>query len=210
MKRQAILFDKPECPFCWRVRMALHRCGIQVAIRDYQAHETEWQRLTTTETVPVLCIDSLVLTDSAVMLEYLNDSHGGLWPASPALAARARALALEADRSVGSAVRDLIMQCRGRAPERWDRAVIAQAIARWRESLPVLAAALDGRDCYVEGFGITDFVLATRVGLGMAYGMPRPTAPVLNAWYNDAVQRPEFRLTAPPSVIAAVERGWQS
>ncbi len=210
MKRQALLYDKPECPFCWRVRMAMHRCGIEVERRDYEAHAEEWKTLTKAGTVPVLQVDELVLTDSSVMLEYLNDTYGGLWPASARHAARARALALEVDRSVGAAVRDLVFQCRGRAPETWDRAAIDRAIGDWRASLPGLATALGGEEFFVEGSGITDFVLATRFGLGMAYGMPAPDAPVLNAWYKKIVQRPEFIATAPPSVTKAVAGGWQS
>jgi glutaredoxin len=56
MSERFILYDKPECPFCWRVRMALHRCGIEVERRDYQVYEAQWRELSSAGTVPVLVI----------------------------------------------------------------------------------------------------------------------------------------------------------
>lgn len=210
MSIEAILFDKPECPFCWRVRMALHRCGIAVERRDHQTWEAEWKTLTTTGTVPVLCIDGLVMTDSSVMLEYLNDRFGGLWPDSPADAARARSLAIAADRGVGVAVKDLVFECRDRPAEEWDSAILLQAKTHWQQAMPDLEQALGEEAFFVQGAGITDYVVATRFGLGMAYGMPRPDSAPLEAWYKRICRRPEILATAPPRVVAAIERGWQA
>jgi glutathione S-transferase len=190
--------------------MVLHRCGLVVERRDHETWEAEWKTLTPAGTVPILCIDGLVMTDSSVMLEYLNDRFGGLWPASPALAASARTHAIAADRGVGAAVRDLVFECRDRPSESWDSATIDQAVAHWQEAMPGLEQALGEEDYFVLGAGITDYVVATRFGLAMAYGMPRPDSERLDAWYNRICRRSEFLATAPPRVVATFDRGWQA
>lgn len=210
MSNQAILYDKAECPFCWRVRMALHRSGLAYDRRDFESREAEWKSLTETGTVPVLRIDELLMSDSSVMLEYLNDRFGGLWPKSPELAAVARSTAIAADRGVGVAVRELVFECRDRSPESWDRATIDQAVAHWRQAMPALERVLGDAECFVPGMGITDYVLASRFGLAMAYGMPGPDSACLNAWYERICRRAEFIETAPERVIGAIAQGWQA
>lgn len=210
MSIEAILFDKPECPFCWRVRMALHRCGIETERRDHETWEAEWKSLTATGTLPVLCIDGVVMTDSSVMLEYLNDRFAGLWPTSPVAAAHARSQAIAADRGVGLAVKELVFECRDRSSEEWDSNIVAQARAHWQEAMPELEEALGSEDYFVQGAGITDYVVATRFGLGMAYGMPAPASKPLQSWYKRICRRPEILATAPPRVVAAFDRGWQA
>jgi glutathione S-transferase len=190
--------------------MALYRCGIEVERRDHQAYEAAWRKLTPTGTVPVLVLGDLVMTDSSVMLEYLHERYGGLWPASPASAARARSIALMADRTLGAAVKDLVFHCRGRSPEAWDPAVIGSARQQWLEAMPGLEQALGGAEFYVEGAGITDYVLASRFGLGMAYGMPDPESAIMNRWFQRISEQAVFRTTAPPSVISAIDRGWHT
>ena len=210
MSTRAILYDKPECPFCWRVRMALHRCGLVYDRRDHESREAEWKSLTSSGTVPVLRIGELVMTDSSVMLEYLNHRFGGLWPQSPEVAANARSTAIEADRGVGSAVRDLVFECRDRPPELWDRSTIDKAVTHWQQAMPALEHALGDGDFFVPEMGVTDYVLATRFGLAMAYGMPRADSAPLNAWYERICRRPEYMETAPQRVIAAIDKGWQA
>jgi glutathione S-transferase len=206
---RTILFDKPECPFCWRVRMALHRCNIDFERRDFADSEAEWKSLTSAGTVPVLQMGDLLMTDSSVMLEYLNDSYGGLWPAAAKPAAKARATSLDMDRLVGVAVRDLVFQRRDRPAEAWDQQVIDQAIEQWRQVMPDLEQRLGEADYFIDNVGITDYVLATRFGLAMAYGMPRPESARMNGWYDRISHRSEFQMTAPPRVIEALDRGWQ-
>jgi len=206
----AILYDKPECPFCWRVRMALHRCGVEVERRPYDRWEHEWRALTPQATVPVLRMEGRVMTDSSQMLDALDDRFGGLWPASPQRRAWARDLAQYADGEVGRAVRDIVFQRRERAPAEWDESVIAAALRAWHEALPHLETALGEREYFVDGAGITDFVLASRFGLAMAYGMPATRLPALAAWFGRISGGAAFLTTAPPVVIDGLQRGWHS
>ena len=76
--------------------------------------------------------------------------------------------------------------------------------------MPALEHALGDAEYFVPDIGITDFVLATRFGLAMAYGMPRADSAPLNAWYERISRRPEFIETAPQRVTAAIDTGWQA
>ncbi|MCU7811787.1 MAG: glutathione S-transferase family protein [Candidatus Thiodiazotropha sp. (ex Notomyrtea botanica)] len=210
MTSPTILYDKAECPFCWRVRMALHRCQVVYERRDFEVYEQEWARLTPGATVPVFRLHGLVMHDSSVMLEYLNDAFGGLWPVSAEKRAQARTSAIYADTSVGRPVRDLVFQRRDRAPSEWDEAVIANAMQQWHEAMSYLDNALGDRDFFIEGVGITDFILASRFGLALAYGMPSPRSSMLSGWFERMAGRPEFTDTAPEIVKGKLDRGWLS
>jgi glutathione S-transferase len=113
------------------------------------------------------------------------------------------------DRTLGAAVRNLVFECRGRAPDEWDRSQIERAVQQWYQTMPQMQSALDGRAFYVDGVGIADYVLASRFGLAMAYGMPDPGSVVMQRWFQRMMERSEYQNTAPPSVTAAMQRGWQ-
>ncbi|MES9828747.1 MAG: glutathione S-transferase family protein [Candidatus Thiodiazotropha sp.] len=211
MNREVSLYDKPECPFCWRVRMALQRCNVDYQHYRYDdpEHLQKWQRLSPGNTVPLLMIDEIVITESAVMLEYLNDRYGNLLPASARERALARELARYADAQVGEAVRKLVFERRQREPKEWDQGVIASAMEAWHQALPRLERALAETDYFVPAAGIPDYVLASRFGLAMAYGMAPPQTPLLGDWFARMADRSEFLDSAPSVVRDALRQGWQ-
>ncbi|MCG7908086.1 MAG: glutathione S-transferase family protein [Candidatus Thiodiazotropha taylori] len=208
MSSQTLLYDKEECPFCWRVRMALHHCKVEYQRLAYDEYEAEWSRLTPSGTVPVLKAGEMVLHDSSVMLEYLDERYGGLWPGLPEQRAEARWIALYADSEVGRPVRDLVFQRRDKPPAEWDEEVIANAMGAWHQAMPYLEECLAQRSHFVSTGGITDFILATRFGLAMAYDMPSPRSPGLMAWFDRIAESAEFRETAPKIVMEKLDRGW--
>lgn len=52
--------------------------------------------------VPVLAAGDLVIWDTLAIFEHLHETHGGVWPAEPALRARARSLAGEVHSSLNA------------------------------------------------------------------------------------------------------------
>ncbi|MEW8628000.1 MAG: glutathione S-transferase family protein [Candidatus Thiodiazotropha sp.] len=208
MNSQTLLYDKEECPFCWRVRMALHHCKVEYQRLAYDEFEDEWGPLTPSSTVPVLKTGEMVLHDSSVMLEYLDERYGGLWPTSLEQRAEARGIAIYADSAVGRPVRDLVFQRRDKPPAEWDEEVIANAMGAWHQAMPYLEERLAKRSHFVSTGGITDFILATRFGLAMAYDMPSPRSPGLMAWFDRITESAEFTETAPKIVMDKLGRGW--
>ncbi len=146
------LYDKPECPFCYRVRAALGFVGLEFERKDYDepSAEREWRSLTPAKTVPVMVDDGLVMTDSAVMLEYLQDRTGMLLPEAPAERARVRTLLQYADNPLGRGSREVVFAKRGTPPAQWDAERIAAGTTRFLDSLPHLEALLEGRESFFD------------------------------------------------------------
>lgn len=201
----AVLYDKPECPFCWRLRMALTHLEVPFERRAYDdpAYQAVWPKLTPFDTVPVLQFDDVVLVDSGLAIEYLDERFGGIWPDSMDERVRARTLARYADERVGRAVRELVFEKRGRPESDWDRDRIAGAGEDWRASLPYLEGELDETGRFGEWRTMADFALATRVGLAAAYGLELNEAfPRLQRWFDDMRAQRSFTAHAPPVVSA--------
>lgn len=203
-----ILYNKDECPFCWRVRMALRRVASQTELRahDDDAWQAQWTALTRFGTVPVLVDGDLVLTDSRTILEYLDESHSGLWPVGPAGRARGREVLAYADGILGPPVRDLVFETRGKAPQERDQSTIDNAVARWRQLMPELATMLGDKAWFAGDCGIADYALITRFALATAYGMPMHDLPSAVAdWLARAWAREEVRASAPAVVGARLD-----
>jgi glutathione S-transferase len=99
------LYDAPRCPFCARVRIALAEKGIpyetvEIDLGDRPAWLYE---LNASGRVPVL-ENGLVLPESAVILEYLDERHPDhpLLPADTSARAQARLLVFRFDELLGS------------------------------------------------------------------------------------------------------------
>lgn len=199
-----VLYDKPECPFCWRVRMCLARVEANVEQRAFDAPQWRevWPGLTPQGSVPVMLDGDLCMTDSRVILEYIEDAFGGTLPVSARGRAEARELLVLADDALGAAARDFIFACRAHPPGQRDETVLLDAARRWQQALPGLAARLGPDDWLVGRCSQADYAVLTRFALAYAYGMPRDGLPCnLSDWMWRMLQRDEVVSTAPPIVI---------
>ncbi len=197
------LFDKDECPFCWRLRMALTLLQLDWQRNDYEdaEHRQTWQQLTPFATVPVLCIDDLVLTDSAVAIEYLNERHPGIiWPLDIKDRAHARSIARYADDKLGAAVRDVVFEKRGREEADWDHQTIDEAAKRFKDSVSMLESLLDESPGQTDSLSMLDLVMVTRLGLGAAYGLELDRHTGLQPWFERTFSNPVVSQTAPQVV----------
>lgn len=75
------LYHRPDCPFCWKVRIFLLEEGIDVdeTVVELDQRHPDVIALNPAGTVPVLCDGGLVISDSALIIEYLADKfppHG--------------------------------------------------------------------------------------------------------------------------------------
>lgn len=202
------LYDKAECPFCYRVRLCLGRLGVEHELRahDRPEHEAEWRSLTQAQTVPVFVEGDLVLTDSWVILEYLQDRYGGLMPEPAEKRARARELTRYADNPVGRGIREVIFEKRSKPEAEWDRARIAAGTEAYLAALPALDAELGGSDAFVETYSFADAALTARFALALAYGVALPDdTPNLRRYFAARVADPFFRRASPPRVLAALD-----
>jgi len=199
------LFDKRECPFCWRVRLALFSRGINYRSRDRQDPEVQarWKTLSPQRTVPVFVHGDLVLTDSQVILEYLQDRFGGLLPDDSVKRADVRSLVNYADSVLGKAVKKVIFEKRDRPESQWDRNVLREGREGFVSALPALERRLGKRVYFSDAYSMAECALVPRFALAGAYGLTIPHQYAgLSAWLTRAVKANGFAETAPPKVVS--------
>ncbi len=203
------LYERTDCPFCWKVRLALAELGVDyksIASQLGDPHP-EVRRLSPVGTVPVLVDGDVVIWESAIILDYLDAAYGQgrLLPAGPLEQTRVRLLHAYSDKCVGPALRDLVFEKRSKAAADWDWELIDASEQRWRDCQQWLedtthtvaadsSATLSAAEC----------ALAARAGVAAAYGSPiEREFPALYRWFAGVTKRPSWRAAYPTSFIAA-------
>lgn len=199
------LYDKPECPFCWKIRLALFEQGVAVEHIDSLAPETRetWQSLTPRKTVPVLVNGDVVIYESNVILEYLNDLSGTLLPQDPTQRVTARLINSYSDGVIGAGLREVIFEKRGNAEADWDHSRIDQGIAQFETALDYLSDQLGDNTFFAGSYSLPECALTARFGLAEAYGVEIPERfNNLRSWFERMKSRPSYRATAPKHLLS--------
>ncbi len=172
---QLMLYQRTDCPFCWKVRLALAYIGLSYHTINMRLGETsaDLVRLSPSGTVPVLVDAETVIWDSAVILEYLDSRfpRGRLYPRDIVESTRVRLLQLYSDKQVGAALRSPVFEIRSKPEARWDRELIQRGREQWRLCQAWLERELGEREFFGNEFGAADCALAARCGVAEAYGM---------------------------------------
>ena len=205
------LYQRTDCPFCWKIRLALAELSVPYEIVNTSLGEVhpEVQRLSPTGTVPVLVDGEVVIWESGVILEYLHTKFPAskLMPVSPAAGAHVRSLHAYSDKCVGPALRDLVFEKRSRPAELWDTQLIADSEQRWQQCQGYLEAQL-GSSVFFGGpaYSAADCALAARSGVAEAYGTGvGGSYPALLRWYERIKSRDSWLQAFPRSFIGSRE-----
>lgn len=197
------LYDKSECPFCWKVRLALAELGLNAEIIDYRApsRQVEWLALSPRKTVPVLVQGDIAIHESSVILEYLQEITGRLLPETGADRVLARLLNQYSDNTIGAALREVIFEKRSKPRAQWDAERIAAGTDAFHRALPYLADRLGEREFFAGRYSYPECALTARFGLAEAYGVEIPeTFANLREWFSRMKGRPSFAQTAPSTM----------
>lgn len=176
------LYDYWRSSASYRVRIALNLLGLSYAsvpVNLVEGAQRAPENLARNPQglVPTLEIDGLTLTQSLAIIEYLNDSHGGLLPADAAGRARVRALsyavAMEIAPVCNLSVRTHVAALTGGAftADDWQRHYIGAGLAAVER---MLDAPQTGAFCHGDAVTMADICLmpqiynAERVGLDVA------------------------------------------
>jgi RNA polymerase-associated protein len=152
------LFSGPADHYSHRVRMVLAEKGVTVDIVDVEpgAKLEELAELNPYGNVPTLLDRDLVLYESAVIMEYLDERfpHPPLLPVYPVARAQSRLLVHRIEKDWSGRV-DLLMAGKGR------ETVLTRARTELRESLVSVAPVFGERDYFMsEEFTLVDCCVA--------------------------------------------------
>jgi glutathione S-transferase len=171
------LYDSPECPFCQKTRIVLAEKDLsyETVPVDLQAGEQkrpDFLKLNPFGKVPVLIDDEVIVYDSTIINEYLEDEypHPQLMPADSAARARVRTFEDYADNAFIPLAGSIMRELRKPEAER-DEAKIAQAREQIARQLAVLDGSLAGRNWLVGNFSLADVAFAPRVVILPALGV---------------------------------------
>jgi glutathione S-transferase len=171
------LYDSPECPFCQKTRIVLAEKDLSYEIVpvDLQAGEQkrpEFLKLNPFGKVPVLIDDEVIVYDSTVINEYLEDEypHPQLMPADSAARARVRSFEDYADNAFIPLTGTIMRELRKPEAER-DEAKLTTSREQVAKQLAVIDGSLAGRNWLVGNFSLADVAFAPRVVILPALGV---------------------------------------
>ncbi|WP_449256183.1 glutathione S-transferase family protein [Bosea sp. (in: a-proteobacteria)] len=201
------LYSGPLSLFARKVEIALREKGLafeRVMVpfnqtTGYDPKHPEVLALNPKGQVPVLSDCGLVLYDSTVINEYLDEAYPEppLMPDSPVDRARCRLDELYADEIMLQALKPLMHRTTPPAPDR-DRRIAREADALIAEEAlaghyEVLEQKLAGRDFFGGRLSIADIALFMSVLFSLRLGGPPLDGhPALSAWFARLRQRPAF------------------
>jgi glutathione S-transferase len=190
------LYDAPDCPFCQKTRIVLAEKDlsyetVSVDLKAGEQKTPDFLKLNPFGQVPVLIDEELVVYDSTIIDEYLEDEypHPPLMPTDSASRARVRMLEDYADnafiRMTGLIMQELKKPAGDRDGER-----LASARQQVARMLAVIDGSLAGRSWLVGDFSLADVAFAPRVVILPALGIEiDPQWQNLASWIQRLSQR---------------------
>jgi glutathione S-transferase len=163
------LYDYPDCPFCQKVRVVLAEKDLEfervhVDLHKQEQKSPEFLKLNPYGRVPVLIDEDVVVYDSTIIDEYLDDEYPNppLMPEDSAGRARVRMFEDFADNSFTPQAGMIMAELRKAEAER-DPDKIRKLQGEVSRILLRLEAGLDGREYLSTNFSLADVAFAPRV-----------------------------------------------
>lgn len=190
------LYDSPECPFCQKTRIVLAEKDLSyetvaVDLKAGDQKRPEFLKLNPFGKVPVLIDDEVIVYDSTIINEYIEDEypHPQLMPSDSAARARGRTFEDYADNAFIGATGTIMRELRQPEGER-DQEKLATARQQVARMLAVIDGSLAGRQWLVGNFSLADVAFAPRVVILPALGVTLdPEWKNVAAWIQRLNQR---------------------
>ena len=199
------LYHRPDCPFCWKVRIYLIEAGIdvqEIVIKLGERHP-DIMANNPNGTVPMLVDGDLILWESAVIIEYLADKFpkSSLMSGSPEQRAEVRQIHSYSDHNLGKSLFPYIKQVRESAHHKATDELCQSTSLAWHEIQKRLAIILDRREFFGDGFSAAECALLPRFALALAYGLTwNEGNHSLKEWFRRCVKRPSFSGSYPAAL----------
>ncbi|PCJ42317.1 MAG: glutathione S-transferase [Alphaproteobacteria bacterium] len=195
------LYHRPDCPFCWKLRLFLREAGVEVSEISVKLGEKhpDVVALNPNGTVPVLIDGDLVLWESAVIIEYLADKfpETGLMTGTPEQRAKIRQIHSYSDHRLGKILFPYIKQVRDGKADGDLKHTIDKA---WQAELDMLTLQLGDQDYFGPDFSVADCALIPRFTLALVYGLTLGKGyGKLKNWFERCKRRSSFATVLPAS-----------
>lgn len=198
------LFEYPPSSNCQKVRLVLAEKNlpyetVPINLRKDEQKRPEYLRINPYGLVPAMEDNGIVMYESTIINEYLEEAYPRtpLLPKDIARRTRARILEDFRDNHLYPAMKTISRVTRGIDAQQWDRGAIAAAFESIAPLLQRLEDELAGKDYLVGSYSLADAAftpnLARQVELGV--GLPE-NFPRLCAWVERLMQRPSYRSIA--------------
>ena len=198
------LFDYKLCPYVRKTRITLLEKGLKweptfLDLPSGEHKKPEYLAINPLGKVPALIDDGIVVHDSTIINEYLEDRfpQPPLLPRDPAMRARARSFEDYADAYLAPSLFKILMNLRKPEAQR-DREKIQEGEREVHDHFAFLDRELKGRQFFagVISLGDISFVppLANYERAGYRIG---PEFPNLLAWWERMKARPSFAASLP-------------
>ncbi len=200
------LYHRSDCPFCWKVRIALAELEVDYQLVDTVLGEKHPKvvKLNPKGSVPVFIDGKTVIWESNAILEYLEDifGPGKLYPGSAAQRAQQRLMVSYSDTVVGPALRGQVFEKRSKPEVEWDREVIGKSEQAWYDCLVQLEAWLGSKRSFAGSFSAAECALLPRFGIAEVYGATSyQDFPQIARWFTQMKRRHSYSSTYPDSFI---------
>lgn len=202
------LYDYWRSSAAYRVRIALNLLGltytsipVNLVAGDQRAPENLARN--PQGLVPTLEIDGLTLTQSLSIIEYLNETHGGLLPADPAGKARVRALsyaiAMEIAPICNLSVRNHVAKLTDGAfsAEDWQKHYFRQGLDALER---MLAVPETGRFCHGDHVSMADICMIPQIYNTRRVELDVASWPTINRIVGMLEEIPAFSAALPEKV----------
>ena len=195
---QLTLYQRPDCPFCWKVRLFLFESELPVnEIQvELEKKHPDVVSLNPNATVPVLVAGELVVYDSALIVEYLLDKYPeiNLMDGTPEERAVIREIQKYSDTSLGKILFPYIKYARENPNSNVDEQLENSTAKGWLKAQSYLAEKLGNKDFFGTEFSVADCALIPRFTLANTYGFKVDDKfSNLKKWYARCMERPSFK-----------------
>lgn len=200
------LYQRTDCPFCWKVRLALAEVNVEyqvVATQQGEKHPDLFS-LSPKATVPVLIDGDTVIWESTVAVEYINDRFGNnrLYPTNAADRASVRLFNNYSDSIVGPALSPQIFEKRSKPELEWSMEKITDSDKAWRKCLDQLQQWLGDKSYFIGLYSAAECALLPRFGSAEVYGAGVDERhPQLLQWYRQQKKRDSYLAAYPSSFL---------
>ncbi|GBD38415.1 Stringent starvation protein A [bacterium HR37] len=195
------LYDYPQCPFCRKVRITLFEKGIQyerivVDLKKKEQKKEEFLRLNPYGKVPVLVDNGVVIYESSIINEYLDEKYPNppLMPSTPEQRARARILIDFCESHFHVPWFNIYAELNFKPEGERDLELIEKSKKELERYLRRLNTELEGRPYLLGDFTLADISFVPRIALFDTLGIEvSPELKNVAGWIERLKSRPSYR-----------------